>query len=135
MKRMINSNPLKFEGLMHNQKVQQPAAQLHSIRTGHEFVQQTVAQIYKTSHHNYFVQAPLAQLPSSPNKKRPPLTMEPSIDDPLAAVTHRIYNSFVSGNTNSKRHTRAGGYPALPHNYFWMPACASMTERRGGMLR
>jgi hypothetical protein len=84
---------------------------------------------------NQKVQRTAAQLPSGQNKKRPPLTMEPSIDDPLAAVTHRIYNSFVSGNTNSKRHTRAGGYPALPHNYFWMPACASMTERRGGMLR
>lgn len=60
--------------------------------------------------------------------------MEPSTDDPLAAVTHRIYKSFVSGNTNSNRFTRKGVYPALPHNYFWMPACAGMTERRDGML-
>jgi len=87
MKGMINSNPLNFEELRHKLKVQRVAARLHSITTGHEFVQQTVAQIYKIPRHNDFEQAPLAQSPSGENKERPPLTMEPSIDDPLAATT------------------------------------------------
>ena len=95
---MFNSNPLDFKGLMHNQKVQRVAARLHSITTGHEFVQQTVAQIYKTSHHKYFVQALLAQSPSSRNKERPPLTMEPSIDDPLTAVKSIMRHACIAGN-------------------------------------
>jgi hypothetical protein len=71
MNRLINSNPLEFEGLRHNQKVQRP----------------------------------VAQLSSSQNKKRPPLTMEPSIDDPLAAVESIMCHTYLSVNNS----TEAGG--------------------------
>ncbi|KAF1083030.1 MAG: hypothetical protein GQF41_0797 [Candidatus Rifleibacterium amylolyticum] len=78
MRRMINSDPLDFEGLIHNQKMQRAAA----------------------------------QLPSGQNKKRPPLTMEPSTDDPLAATTvtpakagvqRENMDSRLRGNGNSHR--------------------------------
>jgi hypothetical protein len=114
MKRMLNSNPLEFEGLRHTKLVQRSAAQLRLIATDHEFVQQTVAQ-----------------LPSCQNKERPPLTMEPSTDDTLAAVSYRINKSLVFGNTNSNRHTRECGYP---EQITWIPAYAGMTFRKDGML-
>lgn len=85
MKHMIDSNPLEFEGLRQPLKVQQTVAQLRSITTDHEFVQ-----------------APLAQLPSGQNKKRPPLTMEPSIDDPLAAVNGIMRCAYFSVNQSDK---------------------------------
>jgi len=64
MRRMINSDPLDFEGLIHNQKMQRAAA----------------------------------QLPSGQNKKRPPLTMEPSTDDPLAAVKGIMRHACITVN-------------------------------------
>jgi len=102
MKGMINSNPLNFEELRHKLKVQRVAARLHSITTGHEFVQQTVAQIYKTSHHKYFVQTPFAQLSFGQNKERPPLMMEPSIEDPLTAVKRIVCRAYISVNESGK---------------------------------
>ncbi|HAE39372.1 MAG TPA: hypothetical protein DCG57_12150 [Candidatus Riflebacteria bacterium] len=85
MKATINSNPLEFEGLRHKQKVQRPAAQLHSIQSDQEFVQES-----------------LAQLPPGQNKKRPPLTMEPSIDDPLAAVKNIMRRTYLAANDSEK---------------------------------
>ena len=41
---------------------------------------------FKGLRHKQKVQRVAAQLPPGQNKERPPLTMEPSIDDPLAAV-------------------------------------------------
>lgn len=81
MKSAINSNPLEFKGLRHKKLVQRPAA-----------------QIYKTPCHNDFVQEPLAQLPSSQNKERLPLTMEPSIDAPLAAIKSIMRCTYFSVN-------------------------------------
>lgn len=88
IKGRLNFKPIEFEGLRHNQKVQRAAAQLRSITTDHEFVQRSVAQ-----------------LPSGQNKKRPPLTMEPSIDDPLAAVKGIMRHPYFYVNNS----TEAGG--------------------------
>jgi len=51
--------------------------------------------------HNQKVQAALAQLPSGQNKKRPPLTMEPSTDDPLAAVESIMCHTYFSVNIST----------------------------------
>ena len=68
--------------------MQRFAAQLHSIQPDQEFVQE-----------------PLAQLPSGQNEKRPPLTMEPSNDDPLAAVKSIMRQTCFYVNNS----TEAGG--------------------------
>lgn len=80
IKELFNSNPIKSEGLRHLPEVQRSAAQ---IRRGSVINQN-------------FVQAPLAQFNSSQNKKRPPLKMEPSIDDSLAAVENIMRDSWFS---------------------------------------
>ena len=65
--RSSKHNLCEFEGLKLSQFVQRPAALLADS--------------------GIIAQAAPAKLRSSQNKKRPPLTMEPSIDDPLAATT------------------------------------------------
>jgi hypothetical protein len=44
------------------------------------------------------VQLVAAQFSSGENKERPPLTMEPSIDDPLAAVKLIMRDAYFSVN-------------------------------------
>lgn len=36
------------------------------------------------------------------NKKRPPLTMEPSIDDPLAAAEHSMHRADIVVNESTE---------------------------------
>ena len=48
--------------------------------------------------HKQKVQRVAAQLPPGQNKERPPLTMEPSIDDPLAAVKNIMDHTHFSVN-------------------------------------
>lgn len=110
MKFMINSNPPEFEGLRHT-----------------KLVQQTVAQIYKTPHHNDFVQAPPAQLSSGQNKERPPLTMEPAIDDPLAATTVTPAQAGVQRKGLDSRR-RGNDKPCKAH------LASNESEELGGVL-
>jgi hypothetical protein len=67
------------------------------------------------------------------NKKRPPLTMEPSIDDPLAVAAFKIHNEFIS--VNCSRHScenrNLDRKPWIPDPVrHW----SGMTERGDGMV-
>ena len=85
--RSSKHNLCEFEGLKLSQFVQRPAALLADS--------------------GIILQATPAKLRSSQNKKRPPLTMEPSIDDPLAAVKNIMCRPNLSVNS-LKQSTHSG---------------------------
>jgi hypothetical protein len=37
-------------------------------------------------------------------------------------------NKLFEQSGSFSRHARAGGHPAFPAKYFWIPACAGMTS-------